>query len=435
MNSQSFITAGATDALSREHQSLRRRWWYLLPAVFITYSLAYLDRANYGLGSAAGLAYSLHITDKQNSLLAALFFLGYFIFQVPGAAFARKHSPTQVVFVSLIIWGALASLTGIVHQFWLLAADRFLLGIAESIVFPAMLFLVTQWFTRSERSRANTVLILGNPLTVLWMSAITGYLIKILGWQKTFIAEGIPAICWAIVWILIARDRPSKAGWITPEAAELLEKQLALEQLTIAPVDDMRKALLRHDVLLLGFQYFCWSLGVYGFVLWLPTIVRQGGALSIQMTGLLSAIPYLAAVFLMLGASHISDRTLKREALVWPFLLIAAGALLGSFLLVNKSFVFGFVCLVIAGACMYAPYGPFFAIVPERVPGNVTAEVLALINSFGALGAFVGSYLVGVLHAVTGDERASYMLMSLSLVCSALLILKLRTGPVVARTR
>lgn len=87
-----------------------------------------------------------------------------------------------------------------------------------------------------------------------------------------------------MVWILIARDRPSKAGWITPEAAELLEKQLALEQLTIAPVDNVRKALLRRDVLLLSLQYFCWSIGIYGFVLWLPTIVRQGGGLSIQVT-------------------------------------------------------------------------------------------------------------------------------------------------------
>ncbi|MFL6306996.1 MAG: MFS transporter [Candidatus Sulfotelmatobacter sp.] len=425
----------ATSGFSNESANLRKRWWYLLPTVFVTYSLAYLDRANYGLGAAAGLARSLHITDKQNSLLAALFFLGYFIFQVPGAAFARKHSPTLVIFLSLIIWGALASLTGIVHQFWLLAADRFLLGVAESIVFPAMLFLVTQWFTRSERSRANTVLILGNPLTVLWMSAITGYLIEILGWQKTFIIEGVPAICWAIVWILIARDRPSRAGWITREAAEVLESQLALEQLTIAPVEGVRKALLRSDVLLLSFQYFCWSLGVYGFVLWLPTIVRQGGALSIQMTGLLSAVPYLAAVLLMLGVSYISDRTLKREALVWPFLLAAGLALLGSFVLSGKTFVFGFVCLVVAGACMYAPYGPFFALVPERVPSNVTAEVLALINSFGALGAFVGSYLVGFLHAVTGDERAGYLLMSLSLVCSAVLMLKPRTTPVDARTR
>ncbi len=424
-----------SSVFSNESSNLRKRWWYLLPAVFVTYSFAYLDRANYGLGAAAGLARSLHITDKQNSLLAALFFLGYFIFQVPGAAFARKHSPTRVIFLSLIIWGALASLTGIVHQFWLLAADRFLLGVAESIVFPAMLFLVTQWFTRSERSRANTVLILGNPLTVLWMSAITGYLIESLGWQKTFIIEGIPPICWAVVWILIARDKPSQAGWITPEAAELLETQLALEQLTIAPVDGVRKALLRRDVLLLSFQYFCWSLGVYGFVLWLPTILRQGGALSIQMTGLLSAVPYLAAVLLMLGVSHVSDRTLKREALVWPFLLAAGLALLGSFVFSDKSFVFSFICLVIAGACMYAPYGPFFALVPERVPGNVTAEVLALINSLGALGAFVGSYLVGFLHAATGTERAGYMLMSLSLVCSAVLILKLRTTPVDARIR
>jgi nitrate/nitrite transporter NarK len=109
-------------------------------------------------------------------------------------------------------------------------------------------------------------------------------------------------------------------------------------------------------------------------------------------------------------------------------------ALLGSFVLAHKSFVFGFVCLIIAGACMYAPYGPFFAIVPERVPSNVTAEVLALINSFGALGAFVGSYLVGFLQAVTGDVRASYMLMSISLVCSALLILQLRTTSIAART-
>jgi sugar phosphate permease len=421
--------------LSKEVLDLRKRWWYLLPAVFITYSLAYLDRANYGLGAAAGLARSLHITDKQNSLLAALFFLGYFLFQVPGATFARKHSPTRVIFLSLIIWGALASLTGIIHQFWLLAIDRFLLGIAESIVFPAMLFLVTQWFTRSERSRANTVLILGNPLTVLWMSAITGYLIKILGWQKTFVIEGIPAICWAVLWSLIARDRPSKARWITPEAAELLERQLAVEQLTIAPVGAVRKVLLRGDVLLLSFQYFCWSLGVYGFVLWLPSIVRRSGSFSIQVTGLLSAAPYLIAVLLMLLVSHISDRTLKRESLVWPFLFMAGVALLGSFVLADKSFSSAFACLVIAGACMYAPYGPFFAIIPERVPSNVTAEVIAVVNSSGALGAFVGSYLVGLLQAVTGDARASYMLMSISLICSALLMLKLRTTPVATQTQ
>src|SRR5580698_8104010 len=161
--------------------SLKKRWLYLLPAVFVTYSLAYLDRANYGFGAAAGLATTLHITDKQASLLGSLFFLGYFAFQVPGAVFARKRSASRLVFFALIAWGSLAALTGVVRTFWLLALVRLLLGIAESLIFPAMLLLLTRWFTRTERSRANSILILGNPVTVLWMSAITGYLIQGFG--------------------------------------------------------------------------------------------------------------------------------------------------------------------------------------------------------------------------------------------------------------
>jgi sugar phosphate permease len=409
--------------------SLSKRWFYLLPAVFVTYSLAYLDRANYGFGAAAGLAKTLHITDKQTSLLGSLFFLGYFAFQVPGAVFARKHSASRLVFFALIAWGTLAALTGIIRTFWILALVRFLLGVAESVIFPAMLFLLTRWFTRTERSRANSVLILGNPVTVLWMSVITGYLIQGFGWQKTFIIEGVPSILWAIVWIFLVRDKPSDAKWMTSGAKEFLEKQLSQEQLSVAPVRDMRTALLRGDVLLLSAQYFFWSLGVYGFVLWLPTIVRQGSAIAMGKTGLLSALPYLAAIILMLLVSQISDKTLKRQSLVWPFLLISGIAMLGSFLFAQRSFTIAFICLIVGGGCMYAPYGPFFAIVPERVPRNVTAEVLALINSCGALGGFFGSYFVGFLQAITGNSRAGYLLMSLSLACSAMLLFYLPPRP------
>ena len=146
-------------------------------------------------------------------------------------------------------------------------------------------------------------------------------------------------------------------------------------------------------------------------------------------TGLLSALPYCAAIALMLFVSHVSDKTLKRQSLVWPFLLVSGIALTGSFLLAEKSFTLTFICLVIGGGCMYAPCGPFFAIVPERVPRNVAAEVMALINSCGALGGFAGSYLVGLLQAITGNARAGYMLMSLSLICSAVLMLFLRDVP------
>jgi sugar phosphate permease len=400
-----------------------------MPAVFVTYSLAYLDRANFGFGAAAGLASTLHITGKQVSLLGGLFFLGYFAFQVPGARFARKRSASWLVFAALIGWGTFAALTGVIRTFWLLALDRFLLGAAESVIFPAMLVLLTHWFTRAERSRANTFLILGNPVTVLWMSAITGYLIQAFGWQRTFILEGVPSIIWAMVWILFVKDRPGKAGWMTAEAAAELDRVLTEEQKVVAgAAANVRKALLRPDVLALAVQFFFWSLGLYGFVLWLPLIVRQGSALSMGRTGLLSAIPYLAGVILMVTVSHISDRTGRRQALVWPFLLMAGVALLGSFLLANHSFALAFSCLAVGGGCMYAPYGPYWAIVPERLPKQVVAEVMAIINTSGALGGFVGSYLVGWLQAVTGKPRAGFLLMSVALVMAGLLILWLPSG-------
>ncbi len=399
----------------------------MLPAVFVTYSLAYLDRANYGFGAAAGLAATLHIDGRQSSLLGALFFLGYFLFQVPGMMLARKRNASLLIAVSLVAWGTLAALTGVLRSFWMLALVRFLLGVAESFIFPAMLLLLTRWFTRQERSRANALLIVGNPVTVLWMSVITGFLIESAGWQHTFVLEGIPSIVWAFAWMAIMRDRPSQAGWMTPDAAAQLEAILAEEQRSIAPVKNLRSALVRRDVVLLCVVYFCWSLGIYGFVLWLPTIVRKGAALSMGNTGLLSASPYLAAVLLMLVVARISDRTQRRVALVWPLLLCAGSGLFFSFTFARTSFVLAFAGLVVAGTCMYAPYGPFFAVIPELVPSSVAGEVLAAVNSSGALGAFFGTYSVGWLQAVTGNARAGYLLMALSLVVAAGLMVCLRT--------
>ncbi|MBT9330794.1 MFS transporter [Acidipila sp. 4G-K13] len=396
-----------------------------MPAVFITYSLAYVDRANYGFGAAAGLADTLHITGSQTALLGSLFFLGYFLFQIPGASYARRRSATRLVCFSLISWGLFASLTGVIRNFWLLAADRLLLGVAESLILPAMITLLTHWFTREERSRANTLLILGNPVTVLWMSAITGYLIHAFGWQMTFILEGVPSIVWAFIWLATARDRPADAPWLTSAAARSLEERLAQEQTALPKIANVGAALVRPEVLLLSLQYFCWSVGVYGFVLWLPETIRMGASVGIEATGLLSAVPYLLAILLMIAVSWLSDRTLRRAGLIWPALVLSGIALLSSYLLSGHDFWLAYCGLVVAGGMMYAPYGPFFAIIPEIVPKNVAAEVVAAVNSSGALGAFVGSWLVGLLQAKTGSPRDGFLLMSVSLVLSGMLILLL----------
>jgi len=405
-----FTSASQSDAT---HWG-RRRW--LLLAVFITYSLAYLDRANYGFGAAAGMAKTLGITGGRNSLLGALFFLGYFFFQVPGIVAARRFSCTRLIAISLFLWGILAALTGVLRAFWMLAIDRFLLGVAESIIFPALLLLLTHWFTRADRSRANTLLMLGNPATVLWMSAITGFLIERFGWQRTFIFEGLPSVLWALLWILFVREHPTDARWLPSGEAKQITAQLAVEQRELPQsahlsTQTLRAALLRKDVIALSLNYFCYSVGVYGFVLWLPTIVRQGASLNMGRTGLVSAAPYLVAISLMLIVAHLSDRSQHRRRYVWPFLLLAGLAMLGSFLLQPYGFLWSYLCLLIACGAMYAPYGPFFAIMPERIPQNRVGEVMALVNSTGALGAFVGVYVVGWLRAATGSERPGFLLM------------------------
>jgi sugar phosphate permease len=405
---------------------LRRRWLFLLPAVFVTYSLAYLDRANYGFGAAAGLAKTLNISNSRSAFLGSLFFLGYFLFQVPGIAYARRKSVTRLIFYSLICWGLLAALTGIIREFWLLALDRLLLGVAESLIFPAMLILLTNWFTRAERSRANTILILGNPITVLWMSAVTGYLIKAVGWQMAFVIEGLPSVAWAFVWLWVARDRPEQASWLTEDCCSHLKSALALEQQAIPQTANFAAALLRPSVLLLCVQFFCWSVGLYGFVLWLPTMIHAGMTQGIETVGLLTAVPYLLAIILMLLVAHASDRTLSRKRFVWPFLVLSGVALFGSYMTAAHSFWWAYGFLILAGGCMYAPYGPFWAIIPEMLPSNVAGEVLALVNCCGALGAFAGSWLVGLLQALTHNSRAGFLLMSVSLVLSGAIIFCLR---------
>jgi len=407
---------------------MQKRWFRILPAVFITYSLAYLDRANYGFGAAAGLAATLNITKSRAALLGAIFFLGYFLFQVPGAAYARKKSARYLVFFALVSWGILAALTGVIRNFWLLVVDRFFLGVAESFILPAMLILLMGWFTRTERSRANTFLILGNPVTVLWMSVVTGYLISAIGWQMTFVVEGIPSVIWGIVWVLLIRDKPHEVSWMKADSCAHLERELEREQAQLPSVPRLRVVFEHPTVIWLCIQYFFWSAGVYGFVLWLPVIVKNGAAQGIGATGLLSAAPYVGAVLMMLLVSHFSDHSFQRKRFIWPFLLISGFAMLGSFFTASLSFWLEYAFLIISCAGMYAPYGPFFAIVPEMLPKNVAGEVMALVNSCGALGGFVGTWFVGLLEARTGSSKAGFLLMSICLIVSGFIVLALKTS-------
>jgi len=399
----------------------RKRWYRLIPIAFITYSLAYLDRANYGFAAAGGMAEDLDITAAMSSLLGSLFFLGYFFFQIPGTLYAANKSAKKLIFWSLILWGAFAMATGLVSNVYGLIVIRFMLGVVESAVMPSMLVFLSRWFTKAERSRANTFLILGNPATILWMSILSGYLIDSVGWRWMFILEGFPAIIWAFLWWRLVVDRPKDASWLTNREKDDLQAQLDIEQKGIKPVKNYGVAFRSKVVIMLCFQYALWCIGVYGFVMWLPSIINAAPDANIVTTGWLASVPYVLAIIGMLVASYFSDKTLNRKLFIWPFLLVGSLAFYGSYLLGNSNFWLSFVLLVIAGGAMYAPYGPFFAVITEVLPRNVSAGAIALINSMGALGSFVGAYIVGYLNGTTGGFGASYIFMAGSLFLSAIL--------------
>jgi len=399
----------------------RKRWYRLIPVAFITYSLAYLDRANYGFAAAGGMAEDLNITAAMSSLLGSLFFLGYFFFQVPGALYAANKSAKRLIFWSLILWGGLAMATGMVSNVNALIVIRFLLGVVESAVMPSMLIFLSRWFTKAERSRANTFLILGNPATILWMSILSGYLIDSVGWRWMFIIEGIPGILWAFLWWRLVNDRPKDAKWLTETEKDDLQEQLDFEQKAIKPVKNYGEAFRSKIVIMLCFQYALWSIGVYGFVMWLPSILNAAPDANIVTTGWLASVPYVLAIIGMIAASTFSDKTLNRKSFIWPFLLIGALAFYGSYLIGTSNFWISFILLVIAGGAMYAPYGPFFAVITEVLPRNVSGGAIALINSMGALGSFIGAYIVGYLNGTTGGFGASYIFMAGSLFISAIL--------------
>ncbi len=236
-----------------------------------------------------------------------------------------------------------------------------------------------------------------------------------------FILEGLPAIIWAFFWWRLVNDKPKDAAWLTQQEKEVIEEHLQKEQQGIKPVKNYAEAFKSRTVILLCVQYALWSIGVYGFVMWLPSIIKAAPDMDIVKTGWLSSVPYIFAIIGMLGASWYSDKTLNRKIFIWPFLLIGAIAFYGSYLIGTSNFMVSFLLLIIAGTAMYAPYGPFFAVIAEILPSNVAGGAIAMINSFGALGSFAGSYIVGYLNGSTGGFSASYIFMAGSLFLSAVL--------------
>ena len=328
-------------------------------------------------------------------------------------------------------WGVLSSLAGVIHSTPWLIVDRLLLGSVEGVVLPAMLVYLTRWFSKRERSRANSFLMLANPVTMTYASAASGFIIdyfdthhvlRFKGWQWMFIVEGIPSILWAGIWVMLAKDRPSHCKWLTAPEADAVQKKLDAEQAEIPGVKSYWTAFTDRRVILLTVMYIFFNAAGYAFMFWMPKIVKAQTGTSSGKAGLLVAIPYLVACFTIVGVSWVSDRTMKRKVFVWGSHLVGFGAYMMAALAGPEHFSLAFLALILAGTCAYSPTSPQWAWMAEMLPRNVLAESMALVNSFGAgLGGFLGVFIGGSINMYYHSPGPTFFFCGICLLVAAVL--------------
>jgi MFS family permease len=299
---------------------------------------------------------------------------------------------------------------------------RFLLGVVEAAVFPSLLIFINHWFSKSERSVANATTVLATPVTVLWMSILSGYLVHSWGWRAMFIAEGLPASLWGIAWWFLVQDRPTQVSWLEPAERNAIEAKITAEQGGMKPVRNYAEAFRSPVVVRLSILYFFWGLSLFGFILWLPTIIRQSGSANIVNIGWLSAGPYLATTLLMPIISALADRTQERKLIVWLCLAASGLSFLALYFVPAMGFWPAYALLSIAGIGLISAIAPFFAIPADILPRNVAGGASAVINAMGALGGFVGSYFVGLVTGISGTPSSSFLLMGVSLMIAVVLL-------------
>ena len=374
----------------------------ILPFVFLLYVLAYIDRANVAFANrpmSADLGFSAEVFGFG----AGVFFVGYFLLQIPGALIVERWSARRLLAAILVSWGLLTMLIGFVHTAMQFYASRFLLGAAEAGLFPGVLVYLTHWFRAGDRARATARFALAAPVALTIGAPLSGVILKIHwlgvpGWRWIFILQGVPAILFGAVTLFYLPDRPRDAGWLTGPEQSWIEGELRREEAIkgTRPRKNWWRALGHRDVLLLTGASFCANLGAYGFILWLPNTLNRGMGLPLMLSTMLAALPFMAAIVSSLLVGWSSDRTGERKwhtcgSFVGASLFLVLGSLPGQ----PVALLVLWMCLVGAGVYSWIP--PFWVLPGLILSESEAAASIGMINSVGNLGGFAGPWLAGYM--------------------------------------
>lgn len=404
----------------------RARWARLIPVAIIVYIISFMDRTNIGF-AFTGMGNDLHIDKAQQGLAGGIFFIGYLVLQIPGGHLAERWSAKKFVGIMILIWGVFAILTGLVQNYPELLAVRFLLGVAEGGIWPAILVLISHWFPARERARAYGFWMMNIAIASIITAPLSGWILTWSDWRTLFFIQGaFPFVIAAPLWWFLVSDRPSQASWVSREEREYIESSLKREEAEAPRFAGYRSVFRSSVVWRLVLVYFFIQLGFYGLNLWLPHVVKTTIGGSYLLVGGVTAIPYVFAIVGLWLNAHSADRTGRYSIHVMASLAIGAVALVLSVVFGSIAALSIFlVSIAMAGALAYD--GPFWASSSRAVPVALAGGAMGLINALGNLGGFAGPYLGGFLQDVSGGSFLSTaIVLAIALVLGGLVMLTLR---------
>jgi MFS transporter, ACS family, tartrate transporter len=406
----SRLSQAAATVEPLERETVQRVAWRLIPLLMLGYFCAYLDRVNVGF---AGLTMNkaLGFSGAVFGFGSGIFFLGYFLAELPSNLILAKVGARRWIARILLTWGIISGLTAFVWNDWSFYGIRFLLGIAEAGFYPGIVLYLTWWFPSYYRSRmmaffqsASVISLIVGPPVSAWLLTLDG-MFGLQGWQWLFLIEALPPIIMCFVTWLCLTDHPHDAEWLRPEQRDWLQKRLDSEQTQREAVHsyELREALVNPRVWLLTLVYFGQNVSNYGLLIFLPQIVKSFG-ISTQMTGFVSALPFVFAAVAMIYWGFHSDRTGNRIMHVASACLLCAGGLAACIFIGTAHPVWMTVALIlgIMGQQSIAP--TFWPLPTAMLSGIAAAGGIALINSVGNLGGFLGPYMFGLIKDATGGS-------------------------------
>ena len=412
-----------------EKRTLRKITWRIVPFIMILYLIAYIDRVNIGF-AAITMKEDLGFTASILGFGAGIFFLGYFLFEVPSNIILHKVGARIWIARVMVTWGIIAGGMAFVESSTSFYVMRFLLGVAEAGFFPGIILYLSYWFPARNRAGVIALFMAAAPIATAIGSPISAALLEmhgimgLAGWQWMFLIEAIPAVILGVVVFFYMTDRPEKAVWLKPDEREWLVKTMQAEEANKG--DQQHHSILRGlanpRVLALALIYFGTSAGLYTLGIWAPQIIKELGVSSMTV-GLLNAIPPIISVVAMILWSRHSDKTNERT---WHVALACLTAAVGLAIAASTGSMFGLIAaLTIVNVGISCSKPPLWSMPTMFLSGAAAATGIATINSIGNLGGFAGPAMIGWVKDQTGSFAGGLYFVAGLLILSTVLTLVL----------